>query len=243
MSKRKRLVVLLLVLLYAAVVWTVCWFVPDFTWIYALLLTACGVTVAAVYWLVSRLGSQATAPPAGPATTPKMEVPASDPDFQAVQTLLSEANVKLAKSALLASERVRPTVSDLPVYVIAGTEGSGKTTTFLQAGFAPEALAGQVYRGTAVIPTQVANFWFAKGALIAEASGRFFSDDSGRWARFLAALRGKTSGSLLRKLWGGATPKNNLRGIVLFIDANQFVGIPDASRLPRWRAPHRNAFD
>ena len=210
MNRRKAVITVLVLLSYTALVWLLGWWFlrgSGVYWPVASIFTACGVTIATVYWLVAKLATRA--PSAAPAqAAPEVRTPtnASDPDLLAVQSLFSDANARLAASPRLASQSVRPTIYDLPAYVIAGAEGSGKTSTFLAAGLEPEALAGQIYAGSAVIPTQVANLWYAKGALIAEASGRFFSDDGGRWTRFLTALHVRSRQSFLRRVWGASAP-------------------------------------
>lgn len=131
-----------------------------------------------VYWLLSRQAagnSAAERPPVQ--STPAASLSADNSDLQAVEALLSEAQTKLAQSPLLASARVRPRLSDLPLFVLTGPEGAGKTTVFLQAGLEAEPLAGQIQAGSRIVPTQIANFWFAKQALIVEASGRLFSGE------------------------------------------------------------------
>lgn len=233
MSKRKSFLVFLLLLLYTAVVWSIGWFfLRDSTSTLIAVgsvLTVCGFTLAGVYWLVSRLSArpETAAAPAQPVLTAAV---AGDPDLQIVQTLLKEADGKLARSPRLASERVRPALADLPLYILVGAEGSAKTTTFLQAGLEPEPLAGQVYSGPRIIPTPVANFWYAKSTLIVEAAGRMFLDDAARWSGFLDCLRGR-SAPFLKTFWSGGAKKQNLRGLILFVDSSYFIGIPDESHL------------
>ena len=61
----------------------------------------------------------------------------------------------------------------MPLYLLIGPEGSGKTSTFLNSGLEPQLLAGQ---GTApVSPTRLCNLWLAKDAIFAEIGGRMFA--------------------------------------------------------------------
>ncbi len=235
MNKRKAIVIILILLLYTILVWVACWlFLAGSTMIaVGSVLTACGFTLAGVYWLVSSLSAK-THPPEQPQPRSDPGKPLArtdDPDLQAVQQLVKEAEGKLARSTRLASKHVRPRLADLPLYILTGVEGSGKTTTFLQACLEEEPLAGQIHSGPRIVPTQIANFWYAKDSLIAEASGRIFMDDSGRWSRFVASLNGNSPASFLKTMWSGGAKRNSLRGLILFIDSNLFTDIPDAARI------------
>jgi type VI secretion system protein ImpL len=173
------------------------------------------------------MGAKAAAPvTAGPTPGPTQPATAAsqDEDLDVLKTVIADAERQLARSPKMTTQRVKTRVTDLPLYILAGAEGGGKTSTFLQSAIEPELLAGQVHRDSAILPTRLCNLWFARNAIFAEPSGRFFSEPPGRWLRMLTALRAKP-----RRLLGGRGP-SNLRAVVLFCDASQFMGVPDAGR-------------
>ncbi len=135
-----------------------------------------------------------------------------------IDALLLEANHRLAKLPAVAHRHPRPSVTDLPLFLLTGAEGSGKTSAFMAAGLAPAYLAGTAAPGAPAAPTRLCNLWLAKDAVVAEPAGWFFSETPARWVSLLRALRsrGKTS---------------NLRGVILCCDVESFLGPPDATRL------------
>ena len=180
MSRRKLIISILLFLLYEVAVWfgAAALASPANFLLVVFVLSALGLTVLIVYLLISRLTTPtagAPAPQSTAAPAPAQDQPVvapragADPDLDAITALLNEANNRLARSPTLASRRIRTSVYGLPLYLLGGPEGAGKTTTFLKAGLEPELLAGQVYRDANVLPTRLANFWFAGDALFAEA--------------------------------------------------------------------------
>jgi type VI secretion system protein ImpL len=243
MTKRKLIISLLLFLLYEVLVVLGCRFLvsEDNFLLAVVFLSALGLTIFVVYILVSRLtrqvgggGAAASAPAGGngqAAPPPPVSASGPDPEIDAVVGLISEANTRLAQSPTLASRRIRTSVTNLPMYLLVGPEGGGKTTTFLGAGLEPELLAGQVYRDAVVLPTKLCNFWYAGEAAFVETSGSFFSQEPARWMRLLKHLRGKKAGSFLSNLLPGGKTQSNLRGAILFVDISPFVGIPDPGRI------------
>jgi type VI secretion system protein ImpL len=239
MTKRKLLISLLIFLIYAALVWFGAGFVVSGTnyFLVVFVLLTLGLTVLIVYLLISRAHPGAAAPPAGGGggaeaerPTPPVSAKGNDPEVAALAGLIGEANVRLAKSPKLASRRVKTSLTKLPLFLLGGTEGSGKTSTFLKSGLEPELLAGQVFRDANVLPTRLANLWFAEDSLFAEVSGGLFSGDVGRWSAMLSQLQGRSAGGFLKRIFGG---KGNaqLRGFVLFCDIAPFLGVPDPTRM------------
>ena len=248
MTKRKLIISLLLFLLYEILVVLGCrYLVSEDNFLLAVvLLSALGLTIFIVYILVSRLtrhmggGGHAGAPAPGGAAgggaqnappPPPVSASGPDPEIDAVLGLIAEANTRLAQSPTLSSRRIRTSVTNLPMYLLVGPEGAGKTTTFLGAALEPELLAGQVYRDAVVLPTKLCNFWYAGEAAFVETAGTFFSQEPARWMRLLKHLRGKKAGSFFSNLLPGGKAKSNLRGVVLFVDISPFVGIPDPARI------------
>jgi type VI secretion system protein ImpL len=241
MSRRKLIISLLLFLIYEAGVWfgAGALAAPANFLLVVFVLTALGLTVLIVYLLISRLTTASKpAPPAPTAGAGQDQAPpvapaprtGADPELETVSVLLNEANNRLAQSPTLASRRLRTTVYNLPLFLLSGPEGAGKTTTFLKAGLEPELLAGQVFRDANVLPTRLANFWFTSDSLFVEPSGNLFSQDAGRWRALLDRLQGKSARGFLKKLFPGKTPPQ-LRGFVLFVDIGPFLGVPDPSRI------------
>jgi type VI secretion system protein ImpL len=241
MTKRKLLISILLFLVYALVVWFgTGFFLTDTTrFLVAFVLIVLGLTVLIVYLLIAKMRPGAPAPAAegsggtggsGGERTPTAQASSSDPELAALAGLITEANNRLAKSPKLASRRVKTTVTGLPLFLIGGTEGVGKTSTFLKSGLEPELLAGQVFRDANILPTRLANLWFAEDCLFAELSGTAFSGDPGRWNGLLARLQGKSAGGFLKRIFGGKS-QAQLRGFILFCDISPFLGVPDPTRL------------
>jgi type VI secretion system protein ImpL len=237
MTKRKLLIALLLFLLYAALVWFAASYLfsgSNFLLV-VFVLMALGLTVLIVYLLISRMRQPAAAPPPAAGqeaekAAPVRPVSGDDPEVVALAGLLTEANTRLAKSPKLASRRARTTVTRLPLFLLGGAEGAGKTSTFLKSGLEPELLAGQVFRDSNIVPTRLANLWYAEDSLFAELSGGLFSGDPGRWSALLARLQGRGAGGFFRRIFP-AKGDAQLRGLVLFCDIAPFLGVPDANRI------------
>jgi type VI secretion system protein ImpL len=121
----------------------------------------------------------------------------------------------------------------MPLYLLIGPEGSGKTSTFLNSATEPQLLAGQ---GTApVAPTRLCNLWLAKDAIFAEISGRMFAAELSRWSQLLGVLRGQVAVPFWRRVWGEPEPRMNLRGVIAFCDSKELTGASsDPQRLERY---------
>src|SRR5919199_448456 len=141
MSKRKLLISILVFILYAVLVWFGAGLAVSGTnyFLVVFVLLTLGLTVLIVYLLISR--TQRGAAPAPAAGVPEGEktaavrpVAADDPEVAALTALIAEANNRLAKSPKLASRRIKTTVTRLPLFLLGGSEGSGKTSTFLKSG-------------------------------------------------------------------------------------------------------------
>jgi len=154
-------------------------------------------------------------------------------DDAALLALLREADRRLAEAP--SQPGARPArLTDLPLYLVLGPEGSGKTAVTRLGGGDPALLAGQaVGDGNSVSPTRVANVWLCQKAVYLEVSGRVFAGEPARFAEFLGRLHsGGASGGWLSKFLSGARPVD-MRGVLLVIDARQFTGIPELSKLDR----------
>jgi type VI secretion system protein ImpL len=229
MPRRTLIIAIALLALYLVLAWLgSLMLAPEGTGVLAaVLLSALGITIFVVWWLVSSLKRQQTGPvqtapnQASAAETATVPLPAAkasgpDPEVDAITALIAEANRQLAQSPALASRRVSTSVTALPFYLMIGPEGSGKTSTFLNAGLNPVLLAGQTGSEGAILPTRLANFWYANDAAFIEIAGQFFSQDASRFARLLSHLK------------GGAA---QFRGVILVLEASAFVGVPEPNRL------------
>lgn len=128
-----------------------------------------------------------------------------------IDALLREAENRLAAANLAPGAKL----ANLPVVFVLGESGSTKTSTILHCGLDPELLAGSVHQDTAVVPTRLANIWFARGMIFVEAGGKLLSEP-GRWIRLLQRLRPARLRSAVR---GGQAP----RAVVACFDAETFT--------------------
>jgi type VI secretion system protein ImpL len=92
--------------------------------------------------------------------------------------LIAEAEAAFAKAPSSSGGRAGASLSALPLYLLIGPEGSGKTSTFLNSATEPQLLAGQGI--TPVAPTRLCNLWLAKDAIFAEIGGRQFTGELNR---------------------------------------------------------------
>jgi len=236
MTKRKLLFLILLFLGYALLVWVLSGlFFSDSFVVVGLILTVCGLTLLLVYILISRLTSRLGASPQAPgADTPPpagaRSTPLRDDESEPISSLIAEANDRLSKSPLLANSAVQPSVTALPLFLLLGAEGSGKTSMFLASDLLPELLAGEAYRESVVVPTRVLNLWFAGGCVVAEPSGRYFSEDPSRLQFVVSTLLGKQGASLFKKMFSKKGADQQLKGAILCCPIDSFLGVPDAAR-------------
>ncbi len=101
-----------------------------------------------------------------------------------LQLLLREAELRLSKSELGSGAKL----GTLPVFFVVGETGSTKTTVILNSGLEPELIAGQVYRDNNIVPTPLANIWFARRNLLVEAAPAVLKDEK-RWTTLIHRMR------------------------------------------------------
>ena len=123
-----------------------------------------------------------------------------------------------------------PSVATLPLYIVVGGEGAGKTSAILNSGLEPQLLAGEATREGAIIPTRLCNLWFAQGVVFADISGRIVTQESENWERALRVFSQPTRIPRWRRMLFGRTSDTNFRGFVLVCDASPFVRANDAQR-------------
>jgi type VI secretion system protein ImpL len=154
-------------------------------------------------------------------------------DDAALLSLLNEADQRLAQAP--GESGARPARAlDLPLYLMVGPEGGGKTAVFHNCGIEPSLLAGQVVGGggAGVSPTRVANLWLAQRSLFLEVAGRVFGSDPSRFAEFVGRLRPGAAATGW-KSWLQPRKRVPLRAVLLFFDVREFKGTPEMSKLDR----------
>jgi type VI secretion system protein ImpL len=138
-----------------------------------------------------------------------------------IDTLLREAETRLASARLGKGAKL----GQLPVILLLGETGSGKTSVVMQSGLDPELLAGQVYQEGATVPTRAANLWFARRVVLAEGGGRLLSDPA-RWQRLVKRL---APGGLKSLGSGEQAP----RAVVVCVDAEALLKPNAAEAVPQ----------
>ncbi|MDQ3948931.1 MAG: hypothetical protein M3282_01160 [Gemmatimonadota bacterium] len=137
------------------------------------------IAAGVVHWILRK---KAASKPAAAASGPAGDVDA----------ILAAAQAQLARAKVTKN----PSLAALPTVIIAGPEGSAKTTAVVRSGMNPELLAGEVYRGETVAPTRSVNVWYGRSVAFVEASGAV-TGEAGAWARLARALRPRSLGSAL----------------------------------------------
>jgi len=175
---------------------------------------------------------------------PAKAAPPVHADDAALAALIAEANAALAKApgyggsgyagSGYAGSHGKSPLSRLPLYLLIGPEGAGKTSTFLNSGVEPQLLAGEASGKAPVAPTRLCNLWLAKNAVFIEFSGRAFSGEPGRWGQLLGVLRGRAPVPLWRRFWREPDEGLTLRGVIGFCDMKELTGASaDPQRLER----------
>jgi type VI secretion system protein ImpL len=171
-------------------------------WRIVILALGC-IAAFAVYWFWSRR-------PASGTTSP------GERNASEITSLLQSAEQRLKESQRGGAR----SFDSLPLFYVFGAPNSSKTTTILKSGLDPELLAGQVYQDDVVVPTLLANVWYAKDAIFIDA-GESLTAGSSQWN----ALVRQTVPGFLRSLFGSKRP---LRAAVVCISSESFFG-PDAA--------------
>lgn len=160
-------------------------------WILRTGLPAIGALAAVLFAWYARRSEKARSGAASVAA------PASDeitPRFREAQRRLRTA----------AFDVPRKQIAALPVAVILGPAGSGKTASIVRSNLATELLAGDTFRGDAVIPTDSVNIWYSDGSLLVEAGGAATSD-AAAWLKLVKQIRKRWLRASLRH--GATAPR------------------------------------
>ena len=114
-----------------------------------------------------------------------------------------DATLAAARAQLATARHVtKPNFGALPIVLFLGPDGSTKTTTIIRSGLEPELLAGDVYRGETVAPTEGVNLWYAHETVLIEAGGPLINDQTA-WQRLTSTVRPR---SLMSALTGRPQP-------------------------------------
>lgn len=238
MSLRRIFGLMLLFLFFEAVVAVVTTlFFPRTTVFFACLaITGLAVATWMIFFLITRLFAQRAAKPA---PQPKVIVPAAqkissgDDGFTLEFTaLLAEADRRLQSLTSSDGSNTAPTVTTLPLFLVLGAEGSGKTTAIVNSGLEPRLLAGEAQRDGTVVPTKTANIWYAEGNIFIEFAGRLLIQEPARWEKLLQILsQQRQIPRWKRLLYGNQPARTNLRGVLLVCETEAFLKSSDVHRL------------
>lgn len=239
MSLRRIFGLMLLFFFFEAVVAVVTTFAyPNVNvFLACVAMTSLALSVWAVFALVTRVLMRPRAPQAAPVQRAVAPVAPPRPSFgddifsQELGILITEANRRLASSLPTNARGEIPTVGTMPLYLVIGGEGSGKTSAILNSGLEPRLLAGEASREGAVIPTRLCNLWFAEGAVMADISGRVLTQEVENWERALRVFSEPSRIPRWKQILFGRRGQANLKGVVLVCDASQFVKVGDPQRM------------
>lgn len=105
--------------------------------------------------------------------------------------------IRQAESRLRSSRLGRGAgIGKMPVILLAGETGSGKTSVVLESGIEFEILAGQISQDEKTAPTRSVNLWFTSQAVLAEAAGGLLNQPAS-WARLVRRIAPRGMSSVL----------------------------------------------
>jgi type VI secretion system protein ImpL len=135
-----------------------------------------------------------------------------------IDDLLYEAEARLGDAELEKDAKL----GTLPAILVLGETASAKTHTMVHSGLEPELLTGQLYEANNILPTPVANVWFAKGTVFIEMAGKLLGD-SESWKKLLKKLLPPKTAALL------GTAEEAPRAVLVCVDAEALLSpSPDA---------------
>jgi type VI secretion system protein ImpL len=116
------------------------------------------------------------------------------PGHEEIDGLIRDAEARLAAARIEGVAKL----GNLPAIFLIGEAGTTKTSTMMNSGLEPELIAGQVFQDTNVVPTRLANIWFARRSIFVEAGGKLLGDAAG-WQRLVRRLRPGKLGAVVGK--------------------------------------------
>ncbi len=173
----------------------------------------------------SRRAARPKTPKAAPAGIPE--------DVAALAKLWEEAAARLAASPELGAQGQRLQLANLPLTLLIGPTGTGKTATLVNSGLEPHLLAGEAQTDLPFPPTKLANFWIARQNLFVEIAGAVWEKDPDRWREFLRGFLTESNEPLWKRIFKDRPAKAVLRAVVLFEDMSHFTGSTDPQRVTR----------
>src|SRR5450755_4342443 len=75
-----------------------------------------------------------------------------------------------------AKRQLKKSLSNIPIFLVVGPKGAGKTSILHNCGLDAELLAGQVSQGASIISTQALNIWLVRQAVFIEIAPSLASD-------------------------------------------------------------------
>lgn len=236
---------LFLLFLYVLLVWMIAagLSLPDLgtTWRRGLLWSVVGVGALFLWhiflpifgwWKLRRLQPSPLA-----SQSPVLAKTQQTPGNSELAALIAEADALLARAPEMANRRVR----DLPLYLLVGSAGSGKTSLIHNAGIDARLLAGQVFgSGTGVSGTRLANLWLANECIFLEVSGQVFDHDPEGFAQFLRTLQPSSEPGGWLALWNAPAHTPRFKGVILCYDVRILAADTDRSLLAKNAASIRD---
>lgn len=134
------------------------------------------------------------------------------PGSNEIDVLIREAETKLQGSQLGKTAKI----GNLPVILLVGEPGSAKTSVVINSGLEPELVAGQAVQDGQPVPTRMANLWYTRQFVFAEAGGGLLTDP-GYWTRLVKRIAPRQ----LHSVFGKGTPAP--RAAVVCVDCESFM--------------------
>jgi type VI secretion system protein ImpL len=201
-----RWVLLGLLVLILAGLWTAAYFFPEVLWV-AVVVTVVVVVVFATVWLVRWLRARAKAAAADPALVAAKKAEAE----KATASKAIRSDLQRGVAALRKGSR---SVARVPWVALVGAAGSGKTTFLERSGLAFTPAEG----ASKSAGPKLSKWWWSPDTLVLEVAGKLVTDEEGR-EKWLSLLDG------LRPL----RPDRPLDAVVLTVSAVDLCGLDDVS--------------
>lgn len=119
-------------------------------------------------------------------------------------------------------------VSRLPLFVVVGPAHAGKSSLLQNLGFTAHLVSEHANGDSG---SEIGNVWLINNVTFLEVDGQFFDSDPIRFATLMRALRRSQFGGWSKLL--GRSPWHLMRGLILVLDVNEFIGVHDPSKLHR----------
>jgi type VI secretion system protein ImpL len=202
-----RWVLLALLVLLLAGLWTAAYFFPEILWV-AVVVTVLVVVIFATVFLVRWLRARAQARAADPALAAARKAEQE----RATEAKAIRSDLRRGIASLRKGGR---SVTRMPWLALVGTSGSGKTTFLERSGLAFTPVEGAGPQGVA---PKLSKWWWSPETLVLETAGKSVSDEEGR-EKWLALLDG------LRPL----RPEQPLDGVVVTVSVSELSDLDEVT--------------